>query len=641
MSIDRTYIRQELRRSTPACAQQNQETFCQFSVENYIRQGISSQQVEHLLTEESGGLKSWLVHVLFANKEVLKRIPGLGNYLIRRKDQMLRERLQSMSHRSTIIDLTDILDWYRDDFIAACYLRLLGRQPDAQGFGTYLDLSRHGADNQVIAYAIAQSAEFENRAEVAHLREYGRAYHSFMRKQKLLRVPALGRIISVFLLSGQVERLYARVERAESVCQCALQDLQRQAAEGTKYLAQTQSLMIAMQQDLAQQQKFVLNMHTQQQRQTVAVERALDRQSGQLGDMQRALDKYNRQLGDMQRALEEQQNQLSQYAQEHLELSRRILQTIGEQSIYWQSIPAKIDDQSVLIGTLSQKLDSQAGVVGKVSGQIDEMPLTLQAANMTSHSTVLGVPGGVIGVINDGFIFGVPSEDWSLAMYLSTGGTFERGSERFFEEQIRPQDTVLDIGANLGVYTLYALRKGCKVFSFEPMPRICSILKDNIHVNGYEVSGRSHVIEAAVSDVCGTATFYQNEGVCGQCSSLYRADTNENVEEITVQTLALDSCRDQFGAVDFIKIDVEGAEYFAFCGMRQLLIENHNVRLIMEFAPGHMRRAGVEPEQMLSLIQELGFTIYQINEVTAEADPVEQSELLKEQSVNLYLVRES
>ena len=226
-------------------------------------------------------------------------------------------------------------------------------------------------------------------------------------------------------------------------------------------------------------------------------------------------------------------------------------------------------------------------------------------------------------------------------MYLSTGGTFERGSERFFEEQIRPQDTVLDIGANLGVYTLYALRKGCKVFSFEPMPRICSILKDNIHVNGYEVSGRSHVIEAAVSDVCGTATFYQNEGVCGQCSSLYRADTNENVEEITVQTLALDSCRDQFGTVDFIKMDVEGAEYFAFCGMRQLLMENHNVKLIMEFAPGHMRRAGVEPEQMLSLIQELGFTIYQINEVTAEADPVEQSKLLQEQSVNLYLVRES
>ena len=626
MSIDRAYIRQELRRSAPACAPQNGETFCQFSVENYLRQGISSQQAEHLLTGESGGLKSWLIHVLFANKGALKRIPGLGNYLIRRKDQMLRERLESMSRRASI-DLTDILDWYRDDFIAACYLRLLGRQPDAQGFGVYLDLSRRGADNQVIAYAIAQSAEFGNRAEVAHLQEYRRAYHAFMRKQKLLRVPVLGRVASVFLLSGQVERLYARVERTETACQCALQDLQRQAAEGAKHLAQTQGLVMAMQQGLVQQQKFLLDMRTQQQRQAAAVERALDRHSGQ--------------FGAMQRALEEQQDCLAQYAQEQLELSRRILQTIGEQSIYWQSTPAKLDDQSVLLGSLSQKLDSQAGVVGKISGQMDEMPLTLQAANKTSHSTVLGVPGGVIGVINDGFIFGVPSEDWPLAMYLSTGGTFERGSERFFEKQIRPQDTVLDIGANLGVYTLYALRKGCKVFSFEPMPRICSILKDNIHVNGYEVSGRSHVIEAAVSDVCGTAAFYQNKGVCGQCSSLYRAETNETVEEITVQTLTLDSCREQFGVVDFIKIDVEGAEYFAFCGMRRLLMENHNIKLIMEFAPAHMRRAGVEPEQMLSLIGELGFTIYQINEATAQAEPVEQSSLLQAQSVNLYLVRES
>ena len=75
--------------------------------------------------------------------------------------------------------------------------------------------------------------------------------------------------------------------------------------------------------------------------------------------------------------------------------------------------------------------------------------------------------------------------------------------------------------------------------------------------------------------------------------------------------------------------------------MRQLLMENHNVKLIMEFAPDHMKRAGVEPEQMLSLIQELGFTIYQINETTAEAEPVEQSKLLQEESVNLYLVRES
>lgn len=637
MSIDRAYIRQELRRSAPACAPQNGETFCQFSVENYLRQGISSQQAEHLLTGESGGLKSWLIHVLFANKGALKRIPGLGNYLIRRKDQMLRERLESMSRRASI-DLTDILDWYRDDFIAACYLRLLGRQPDAQGFGVYLDLSRRGADNQVIAYAIAQSAEFGNRAEVAHLQEYRRAYHAFMRKQKLLRVPVLGRVASVFLLSGQVEQLYARVERTETACQCALQELQRQAAEGAKHLAQTQGLVMAMQQGLVQQQKFLLDMRTQQQRQAAAVERALDRHSGQFGAMQQALEERH---GAMQQALEEQQDRLAQYAQEQLELSRRILQTIGEQSIYWQSTPAKLDDQSVLLGSLSQKLDSQAGVVGKISGQMDEMPLTLQAANKTSHSTVLGVPGGVIGVINDGFIFGVPSEDWPLAMYLSTGGTFERGSERFFEKQIRPQDTVLDIGANLGVYTLYALRKGCKVFSFEPMPRICSILKDNIHVNGYEVSGRSHVIEAAVSDVCGTAAFYQNKGVCGQCSSLYRAETNETVEEITVQTLTLDSCREQFGVVDFIKIDVEGAEYFAFCGMRRLLMENHNIKLIMEFAPAHMRRAGVEPEQMLALIGELGFTIYQINEATAQAEPVEQSSLLQAQSVNLYLVRES
>lgn len=600
MSIDRNYIRQELKRNTPASVQETQEIPYQFSVENYIKQGISSQQVEHLLTRDHNGLKSFLIHTLFAHKEFLKRIPGLGNYLIRHKDQMLREELQAMSHRS-MIDLTDIIGWYRDDFIGACYLRLLGRHPDPQGFGTYLDLSRRGAENPVIAYAIAQSPEFGNRAEVAHLQEYRKAYQSFMRKQKLLHLPILGRVVSLFLLSGQIERLYARLERTESAYFGELKQLQQRAIEGTKGLVETQILVGSLQKELIQQSK---------------------------------------QYTEMWQVLEEQQVKLKQYTQDQLELSQRILQTIGEQSIYWQSTPAKIDDQSVLIGSLSQKLDSQAGVVGKISGQMDEMPLALQAANKTSHSTVLGMPGGVIGVINDDFIFGVPSEEWGVAMYLSAVDTFEHGSEYFFQNQLQPGYTVLDIGANMGIYSLRALRQGCHVYAFEPTPKICNILKQNIKVNGFAESKRAHVIQKAVSNVCGTATFYQNTAMSGH-SSLYCDEMDREIQEIVVETIALDSCRSQFGSVDFIKIDVEGAEYFAFCGMRQLLMENHNVKLIMEFAPDHMKRAGVEPEQMLSLIQELGFTIYQINETTAEAEPVEQSKLLEEESVNLYLVRES
>lgn len=639
MSIDRNYIRQELKRNTPASAQKTQEIPYQFSVENYIKQGISSQQVEHLLTRDHNGLKNWLIHVLFAHKEVLKRIPGLGNYLIHHKDQMLREELQAMSHRS-MIDLTDIIGWYRDDFIGACYLRLLGRHPDPQGFGTYLDLSRHGAENQVIAYAIVQSPEFGNRAEVAHLQEYRKAYQSFMRKQKLLHIPILGRVIYLFLLSGQIERLYARLERTESVCQQELQHLQYQTAEGMRILTETQGLVTGIQQGLMQQQKFVLDIQTQQQKQFAVMQQFLEKQQKQFAAVQNTLGDQQKQYLAMHQVLGDQQSKLLQYAQEQIEFSQRILQTIGEQSIYWQSTPAKIDDQSVLIGSLSQKLDSQASVVGKISGQMDEIPLALQAANKTSHSTVFGMPGGVIGVINDDFIFGVPSEEWGVAMYLSAVDTFEHGSEYFFQNQLKPGYTVLDIGANMGIYSLRALRQGCHVYAFEPTPKICNILKQNIKVNGFAESKRAHVIQKAVSNVCGTATFYQNTAMSGH-SSLYCDEMDREIQEIVVETVALDSCRSQFGSVDFIKIDVEGAEYFAFCGMRQLLMENHNVKLIMEFAPAHMKRAGVEPEQMLLLIQELGFTTYQINETTAEAEPVEQSKLLQEESVNLYLVRES
>ena len=611
MSITREYIRFELDRNMAgeAISAPVQAGFL-FSPESYLRQGISSQRAEELLTENTGVGKSWLIHTLFAHKEQLKRIPVLGPYLLRRKEAMLHACLSEMAS-TPAIDLSDIIGWYRDDFITACYQRLLCRTPDPDGWNTYVDMARRGADNRVIAYALMLSPEFGARAEVSGAREYRRAYKKFMRRQRLLHIPVLGRVVSLFLLSGQLDRMYVRLERSENV---TIQGLRQVRAR----LSETEGLLFGMAEQLTQQTSVLRNLPRQLE--------------GQEAELRRLARQIEAQV-DAYAALSEQLiGQTAAYA--------ALSEQLAGQTAVYAALSEKLDGQAITLGQVSGKIDSQAFVLGKLSGDMDAIPVLLHSANMGSHTTVLGLPGGVTAVQCDDFILGVPSEEWGLAMFLSGGGTFEQGSERFFDEHLVPGSTVLDLGANLGIYTLRALRKGCTVFSFEPTPRICRILRENVKANGFEPTGRAHVVEAAVSNKNGSAVFFQNKGVCGQSSTLYADESDDEKEKITVETLSLDSCRERFGRVDFIKIDIEGAEYAAFCGMRELLMENTDVRILMEFAPVHMIRAGVEPAAMLELISELGFTVYKIGEETAQAEPVSEAELLEADSVNLYLVRE-
>lgn len=221
-------------------------------------------------------------------------------------------------------------------------------------------------------------------------------------------------------------------------------------------------------------------------------------------------------------------------------------------------------------------------------------------------------------------------------MFLSQVGYFEPGSEQFFEKMLNPNMTVIDLGANLGIYTLRALRKGCQVYAYEPTPKTFELLKQNIKVNGFAESGRACARQLAVADNCGIMNFYANPLMCGH-NSFYQEG---NEEKISVQSVTLDSQREIFGNVDIIKMDIEGAEYFAWLGMRKLLQENPEVQIVMEFAPVHMQRAGVQPEQMLALIREDGFGIKKINEETAEAEYVSDEDLLQAESVNIYLTRD-
>ena len=693
MGIERAYIRNVLDRYTweePASSGQHPRS--DLAEEHVVWSGgiMSSQQVENVLCADTTSFRKTAIHFLFKHKEGLKKIPVLGAFLVRQKKKMLQSTLEGRA-RQHIIDLSDCVHWYRDDFIVECYRRLLGREPDPQGFAAYSELSRRGADNCVIAYAVIRSQEFGGRATVKDVKKYRAVYRKFMFRSRLKHIPILGRVISLCAVPNQIVRLYERIERCEAVMQAetrrvaqmagVLQETMREIAACVQPMHQIQGQVAEVWQTMPKVQQNLeltadLQKQVQQLQESVTVFQKengrmardyfaeqdvkmqklcedVEAQASAAAELCRRLDQQSAEAGILSEKLDGQAA-LSMVLSEKLDgqaaLGSGILEKLDGQAALGRELSEKLDGQAVLSTVLSEKLDGQAALSTvlseKLDGQsklatiisekIDQIPSFVAAINTSSHTAVTSVAGGVIAISVDGFTMGVPAEEWGFAMFLSHAGYFEHGSELFFESLLKPNMRVIDLGANLGIYTLRALRKKCMVFAYEPTPRTFDLLRQNIKASGFAESGRIQAYQMAVSDQCGTINFYENPSMCGH-NSIY-GESGQQPIEVSVTTL--DSQLDTLQRIDLVKMDIEGAEYHALLGMRELIRRNPDLQIIMEFAPEHIRRAGREPEALLALIHELGFTVYLINEVSAQAEPVKDEELLQAYSVNIYLKRE-
>ncbi|WP_420125221.1 FkbM family methyltransferase [Longimicrobium sp.] len=143
-------------------------------------------------------------------------------------------------------------------------------------------------------------------------------------------------------------------------------------------------------------------------------------------------------------------------------------------------------------------------------------------------------------------------------------GTYEREQTRLFEQLLRPGGVVLDVGANVGYYTLLAsvlVGDGGSVHAFEPEPRNAEFLRRHLRINGRR---NVTVRQAAVSDRAGTARFQFGTG--SGTGHLAQAGGLE------VRTLRLDDyCAEHALVPAALKIDVEGAEMSVLMGARETL----------------------------------------------------------------------
>lgn len=204
-------------------------------------------------------------------------------------------------------------------------------------------------------------------------------------------------------------------------------------------------------------------------------------------------------------------------------------------------------------------------------------------------------------------------EGVSTTLFLS--GSWENFATRIMANEVQKGNVVLDIGANIGYHTLILAEKvgrDGRVFAFEPDPWNFRLLNMNIEVNDYH---NIIPVQRAVSNVTGKGKLYlsTNYGTFGG-HTMFGKQLNQGSHPIEVETTRLDDYfKDEDRRIDFLKMDIQGAEFAALQGMTSIISDN-KLKIIMEFIPSLLRSIDVQPNELLDWLLTNGFEIFEMDE---------------------------
>lgn len=191
-------------------------------------------------------------------------------------------------------------------------------------------------------------------------------------------------------------------------------------------------------------------------------------------------------------------------------------------------------------------------------------------------------------------------------------GFWESWITKFIVKQVSPGSICIDAGANFGYYSLLLAElsgRNGTTLAIEPNAYLCKLLAMTANINEFSFG----IINKAASDVAGKTTLSVPEHLWGSGTIMSSTPIFGSGRKESVLTDTLDNIvksRD-LTRVDFIKMDCEGAEPNIFAGMQEILANNPQLKMVMEYSPFLYS----EPRQFTEFL----FQRFEVGEITGDS----------------------
>jgi len=212
--------------------------------------------------------------------------------------------------------------------------------------------------------------------------------------------------------------------------------------------------------------------------------------------------------------------------------------------------------------------------------------------------------------IRHGFKIRINLGDW-LGRHVYVTGEYEPGTTQVMKSLLEAGDTVIDIGANIGYFTLLAAR--CVgyagiVLAFEPLQKARDMLEKNVKHN--------HMTNVVIRKEAVSNNAIKQDFFVGPLDHLGISGFRplENAQEVLqVTSQKLDDLLPHDKTIKLVKIDIEGNEYRVLEGMQNCILRDFP-DLIIEVSASYLRELGNSSEELCMKLLNLGYYMYKIED---------------------------
>jgi FkbM family methyltransferase len=199
-----------------------------------------------------------------------------------------------------------------------------------------------------------------------------------------------------------------------------------------------------------------------------------------------------------------------------------------------------------------------------------------------------------------------------IQMYLYCFGIWEPDVTAFLVGRLKPGETFVDVGANIGYHVVLAAGAGARVVAVESSPRIFRLLQTTLADNGNPPAVRT--VNMAAAATVGTLSIYEGPTKNIGLSTTIESRGLRPEGRIAAAPLADLLEPDEIATTRVVKIDVEGDEDEVLRGMSGFLDRcRDDVEIVVELSPQWWRDATRTPQQVLQPLIDRGFNVYAID----------------------------